>query len=193
MREEGSAVKRLVLFVFFPNAVWRELSAHPQPPWRLFNRIVLPFSVVIALAHHVGWTWFDSDWNAAYGYRNEHVFGAAALPLVWLSVLAGPPLMAAILAWLAPWCGGRRDFAAGFNVSTFGTLPLFVTGCFLFFMPMIVACLFAFVYSCWLYAQGARVLLGVPVDESAELLVGTLFVLCVLMSFGSLAVGLLAG
>jgi hypothetical protein len=185
-------MKRLVLFLLFPNAVWHHLRAHPQPPGRLFTTVLLPFSLLIALAHHVGWTWFDATWSADWGYGDEQLFGSAALAIVWLSVLAGPPLMAVILAWLAPWCGGRRDFGAGFSVATFGSLPVLIAACFLFFMPMIVACMVAFAYSCYLYMHGARVLLDVPLDESPELLVGTMFMLGAVMSFASLGVGLLA-
>jgi hypothetical protein len=186
-------MKRLLLFLFFPDAIWRDLRARPQPPLRLFASIVLPFSLLIALAHYVGWNWLDSDWSADWGYGQEHLFGSASLLVVWLAVAGGPPLMAAILAWLSPWCGGRRDFRAGFSVSTYGTLPLFIAGCFLFFMPMIVVCMVAFAYSCYLYMQGARILLGVPLDDSPDLLVGTMFMLCAVMSFAALGVGLVAG
>jgi ABC-type sulfate transport system permease component len=184
-------VKRLVLFFFFPEQVWRDLRAYPQSPLWLFATIVLPFSFVISLAHYVGWNWFGSDWSTQYGYGDEHLFGSAALLSVWLSVMAAPVLMAAIFSWLAPWCGGRRDFNGSFIVATYGTLPLFIAGCFLFLMPMIVLCLFAFAYSCYFYMQGARVVLGVPLDGSPDLLVGTMIMLGAVMSCAALGVGAL--
>jgi len=185
------AFRRMVLLMVWPDAVWRDLSVHPIAPRQLFLRVVVPFAIVIALAHQIGWTWLNASWSPDWGHGTQQLYGSASILVVLFSALAAPTVLAAQLARLAPMCGGRRDFVAAFNVAIFGTLPVFLAASTLFFMPMVVLCLPAFGYSCFLYAQGVRRLLGVSRDDGAELVVGALLALTMVMTVASLLLGAL--
>lgn len=175
----------------WPDAVWRDLSVHPIAPRLLVLRVVLPFAIVIALAHQVGWSWLNTSWSPRWGHGAQPLYGPASALVVLFSAIVAPIALSVLLAWMAPLCGGRRDFIAGFNVAIFGTLPVFLAASALFFMPMVVLCLPAFGYSCFLYAQGVSRLLGVTRDDGAQLVVGALLGLTLLMMFASLLLGLL--
>ena len=95
------------------------------------------------------------------------------------------------MAWLAPWCGGRRDWPCSLSVATWGTLPLLVAACGLFFMPMIVVCLFAAALCFRLHAIGVCVLLGVPAEDGADLVIGSWLVMGAGASFTGLLLELL--
>jgi hypothetical protein len=184
-------VRRLVLLLLWPRAVWADLVARPVPSRSLVWRVLLPFAVAIALAHQVGWSWLNSDWSPTYGWSNAPLWGRASVLVVFGFAFLGPIAFAAVIAWLAPWCGGRRDFAGGLSVATWGTLPLLVAACGLFFMPMIVLCLFAAALCFRLYAEGVCAVLGVPRDDGADLVVGSWLTMAALGSIAGLGLELI--
>jgi hypothetical protein len=184
-------MRRLVLLLFWPRAVWADVSARPVPPARLLFGVLLPLALAITLAHEVGWNWLNTDWSATYGWSPRPLFGAASGAVVFALAFGGPLALAAVFAWLAPWCGGRRDFAASLAVSTWGTLPLLVAACGVFFMPMIVLCLFALALCFRLYAQGVCTLLDVPPDDGPNLVIGSWMAMGAVTSFTGLGLRLL--
>jgi len=183
-------VRRFVLLLLRPGGVWADLSARPVPPARLVA-MLLGFALAIAAAHQVGWSWLNTHWSATYGWSPEPVFGAGSIAVVFAVAFGGPLAMAAVLAWLAPWCGGRRDWPASLSVAVWGTLPLLVAACGLFFMPMIVLCLLAAVACFRLYAQGVCALLGVPPEDGPELVIGAFFVMGAFASITGLGLDLI--
>jgi hypothetical protein len=184
-------MRRLLLLVVWPRAVWADMGAHPVPARRLLLGVLLPFAVAIAAAHAVGWHWLNTDWSPTYGWPATRAYGDASLAVVFGLALGGPLALAAVLAWLAPWCGGRRDWAASLAVATWGTLPMLVVACGLFFMPVVVLCLFAAALCFRLYAEGVCALLGVPREEGPELVIGAWLVMGALASFTGLGLELL--
>jgi hypothetical protein len=183
-------VRRFVLLLLWPRAVWADLSARPASPARLVL-MLLAFALAIAVAHQVGWRWLNTHWSATYGWSPEPLFGARSVAVVFVFAFGGPLAMAAVLAWLAPWCGGRRDWPASLSVAVWGALPLLVAACSLFFMPMIVLCLFAVVACFRLYAEGVCALLGVPPEDGPELVIGAFFAMGALASITGLGLDLL--
>jgi hypothetical protein len=184
-------MRRLVLLLFWPRAVWADLSARPPSAAWLLLGMLLPLAAGITLAHLVGWHLLNTDWSPTYGWSSQPVFGAATGWVVFGLALGGPLALAGVFAWLAPWCGGRRDFRASLAVATWGTLPLLVAACGVFFMPMIVVCLFAVVLCFRLYAQGVCTLLDVPADDGADLVIGSWLTMAAVTSFAGLGLGLL--
>ena len=142
-------MRRLLLLVFWPRAVWADLRARPVAPGRLLLGVLLPLALGITLA------------------------------------------LSAVFAWLAPWCGGRRDFDASLAVATWGTAPLLVAACGLFFMPMIVVCLLAAVLCFRLYAEGVCALLQVPPEDGPNLVIGSWLAMGALASFTGLGLRVL--
>ena len=184
-------MRRLVLLMVWPREVWADLRARPATSRRLVLGVLLPFAVAIAAAHQVGWTWLNTDWSPTYGWSADPLFGDASVAVVFGLAFGGPLVFAAVLAWLAPWCGGRRDWPASLAVSTWGTLPMMVAACGLFFMPMFIVCLFAAAWCFRLHAEGASALLDVPRDEGAELVIGAWLVMGAVGSVTGLGLELL--
>lgn len=166
-------MRRFVLMMFWPRAVWADLSAHPVPPSRLLLRILLPVAIGVALAHQIGWSWFNTDWSPSMGWSSQPPYGDASLLVVFALAFLGPLGLAVTFAWLAPWCNGRRDLRSSLSVAVWGMLPLMVAACGIFFMPMIVVCMGALVLCFRLCAEGACALLGVPPEDGPELVIGS--------------------
>lgn len=183
-------MRRLLLLLLWPRASWADLSARPASPRRLVG-MLLAFAIAIAVAHQVGWSWLNTDWSPTYGWSPTPLFGGASVLVIFAMAFFGPLALAAVFAWLAPWCGGRRDLRSSLAVSAWGTLPLLVAACGLFFMPMIVVCLLACAACFRLYAEGASALLGVPREDSPELVIGAWLAMCALGSLTGLGLDLL--
>lgn len=183
-------MRRFVLLLLWPRASWDDLRARPVPSGRLVA-MLFAFALAIAAAHQVGWSWLNTDWSPTYGWAREPMFGAASVWVIFAMAFFGPLAMAAVFAWLAPWCGGRRDLGSGLAVATWGTLPLLVAACGLFFMPMIVVCLFAFAACFRLYAEGVCAVLGVPREDGPELVIGTWLAMGALGSLTGLGLDLI--
>jgi hypothetical protein len=184
-------MRRLLLLVFWPRAVWADLRARPVAPGRLLLGVLLPLALGITLAHRVGAVWLNTEWSPTYGWPSQQLFGAATGWVIFGLALGGPLALAAVFAWLAPWCGGRRDFDASLAVATWGTAPLLVAACGLFFMPMIVVCLLAAVLCFRLYAEGVCALLQVPPEDGPNLVIGSWLAMGALASFTGLGLRVL--
>ena len=87
--------------------------------------------------------------------------------------------------------GSSREFNAALKVAVFGATPVWATGVFLFFMPVIILSMAAFVYSCVLYGIGAHIVLGVKECEQNEFTgIALLFAAMILAAIGMAAVAL---
>jgi len=182
-------MKRLVLVLFWPEAVWTLVRTRPRPVPTLMLGIALPFAIVIAIAVQVGISVLNSDWSADWGYNPDPIFGRATAAMAFVAAFAGPLLLAAMFALLAPLCGGRRDFEASVNLAVHGAIPLWLAGCTLFLMPGLVLCMFAVAHSFFLFAQGARILLGTDAEDSAQLVLGAVLCTWVIFLFMGIGVG----
>lgn len=165
-------MKRVLLMLFWPQAVWEHLRARPRSVPGLMLRIVLPFAVAIAIAVQVGISVLNAHWSPAWGYNPDPIFGRATAPMAFVVAFAGPLLLAAVFVLLAPLCGARRDFELSLNLAVHGTIPFWLAASLLFFMPALVLCMFAVAHSFFLLAQGARILLGMDADDSAQFVMG---------------------
>ena len=184
-------MRRLLLLVLWPRAVWADLGAHPTPARRLVLGMLLPLAAGIAAAHQIGWSWLNTDWSPQYGWSAHPLFGDASVAVVFALALGGPLALAGTIMWLAPWCGGRRDWARSLSVATWGSMPLLVTACGLFFMPMILVCLLAAALCFRLHAIGVCVLLGVPAEDGADLVIGSWLAMGAWSSFAGLLLELI--
>jgi hypothetical protein len=184
-------MRRLLLLMLWPRAVWADLRLHPTPVRRLVLGMLVPLAAGIAAAHQIGWSWLNTDWSPSYGWSSDPTYGHASLAVVFGLALCGPLALAATIAWLAPWCGGRRDWPGSLTVATWGTLPLLVAACGLFFMPMIVVCMFAAVLCFRLHAVGVSEVLGVPADDGPDLVIGSWLVMGAFASVAGLLLELL--
>lgn len=181
----------LLLFLVWPERIWTVLARGPRSPADLLLRVAVPFSLGIAAAVWIGQHWFDESWSAAWGYNPRPLFGEAVPVLAFVTSMSSPIILAALITWLAPWCGARRDFRSSLNVAVFAALPMWLASLSLVFLAGILLCLVAFVWTCVLLAQGTRVLLGSDRDDSAELVMGAMLGFTAVLTFGGILVAAL--
>jgi len=116
----------------------------------------------------IGATVFDQAWSPALGYR---VLPRGIYPVVlgaFLSSVAAVFMLAGIFSWIAPFFGPKPSFMPALKVAVFGSVPMWLASALLFLMPMIIAVMFAFFFSCYHYYLGVAKVLGVAADRAAE-------------------------
>lgn len=153
--------------------------------WLFLIPVVGGFAV--AVAAEVGVRVFDSEWNAVFGYSARPDLEGSRFRLLWAALALAPLVQGFVGASLLGFYSQRRRWRAALAVAVIGTVPLYVTGLAMVFLPGIVIVLGGFCVSVVWWATGARDLLGVPASESAEYVVAMLFVSsAVLMLFSTL-------
>ncbi len=165
-----------------PAAGWGALAASRISVSALFTRMILPASLVSALAVTLGTAVFNREWSPDFGYdtRAENALGVGAATLLLLVTYAF------VLAWVFTRMGrmyrSSDNFADAFKVVAYGTLPVWVVGACMFFMPMALVGMAAFVYTCLLYSIGAGAVLGVKEGETAEFVAISLLLATIIMT-----------
>ncbi len=165
-----------------PPSGGRAIAAQPDPPGRLFVHLILPGATVSALAATAGVAWFNRDWNADFGYSAPPQQALAIGLAVWLFSTLYPLLLAWVFARCAALYRGGGNYAAALALAAHGTVPVWIAGACLFFMPAVLLGMPAFLYACLLYSNGASTLLGVREDDTAQLVAVTLLLTAILMS-----------
>ena len=180
----------LLLFIY-PREEWRVIAREAPSPAHLLTHYIAPFSLAIALAVSLGVAVFNQSWDVDYGYRvaPERWFEIGVTTFAFSALMT--VLFAVVIVCLAPLYNTPRDFGKSLTVATLGTLPFWVTGVLLFFLPAIIPCMFAFAYSCYLYSAGLEEVLGVKPSMSHEYVaIAAVFLSLVLMLLGAAAAGL---
>ncbi len=177
---------RILMLLFRPDAAWSGIAGERVTLDGLLRMWILPFSLIAPVMLAIGVTVFDQAWNSALGYR---VLPRGIYPVVlttFLSSVAAVFMLAAIFSWIAPAFGPKPGFMPALKVAVFGSVPLWLASALLFLMPMIIAVLFAFLYSCYQYYIGVAKVLGIAADRAAEFVAISLLLLSLaLMLAGS--------
>lgn len=172
-----------------PDAAWDTIAGEQIDLVNLLRRWILPLSLIAPVGLTIGATFFDREWNAKLGYAvlPGQIFPAALTTFV-ASILA-VFMLAGVFSWIAPLFGTKRAFNAALKVAVFGAVPVWAAGALLFLMPMIIAVMIAFFYSCYLYYIGVVKILGVAEEQAAEFVaISMLF-----MSLGLMLTGAVGG
>lgn len=180
-------MRGLVLVLFWPDAVWRNLRAAPLPPGRLILRLVVPLSLASAFTLQIATSHFNVDVD-----RIEAPFGAATAPVLFATWLAAVLAMAAVFTLFAPECKGRRDFTRSLNLAFFGIAPAWFVSLGAPLLPAGALSPFALAWSGYLLLTGGRILLDVGDEESAEFLLGSGAAMVAATGVWGLVLGLLA-
>lgn len=177
----------MLLLLKDPAAGWGAVAARRISVSALFTRMILPASLLSALAATLGTAVFNREWDVNFGYdtRAENAFAVGAATLLLLVSYTF------VLAWVFTHMGkvyrSSGSYADALKVVAFGTLPVWVVGAFMFFMPMALVGMAAFVYTCLLYSIGAGVVLGVKEGETAEFVAISLLVATIIMTVFGMA------
>lgn len=170
-----------------PHATWPLIAAAKVPTRDLLLHTILPFASVTATAVTLGVLAFNRDWNFDFGYNiapeRAWSIGGATLMFVVLAVC----VLALVFQQLGRMYASSRDFNAALKVAAFGSVPVWCTGPFMFFMPVILIGMVAFVYSCVLYGIGAQAVLGVKAGDANEFIGIALLLASVLLAIAGMA------
>ena len=178
---------QMLLVLTNPSAGWGVVAASRASIGALMIRMILPAAMVAALAATIGTAVFNREWSVNFGYdtRAENAFDVGAATLLLLVSYS------LVLAWVFARMGklyqSSSNYADALKVVAFGTLPVWVVGAFMFFMPMALVGMAAFVYTCLLYSIGAGVVLGVKEAETAEFVAISLLVATIIMTVFGMA------
>lgn len=173
--------------MFDPRATWPLVGAAALNTRDLLLHYILPFASITATAVTLGVLAFNRDWNFDFGYnialeRAWHIGGATLL-----FVVLAMCVLAFVFQQLGRMYASSLDFNAALKVVAFGSMPLWCTGPFMFFMPVILIGMAAFVYSCVLYGIGAQAALGVKAGDANEFIGIALLFSSVILAFAGIA------
>jgi len=169
-----------------PVALWQRVARELARPPRALQRLALiallgafgPACAVYAGARWVS-AWTDGD----LGFLPMAEGRFDPFRATFVALLIAPALLTAMYLMLGRLFRLPHRPLAAFAVAVVGTLPVYAAGLTLVFPPAILVVVGAFMVSCFWWAVGARTLLGVSPDETAEFnaisIVGTV----VLMQF----------
>lgn len=153
----------------------------------LLWRLVLPGALASALAVTVGVLVFNRDWDADLGYDTHPGSVGTLGALVFLLSVAYAFVLAGAFTCVGRLYRSRCSYADAFKVVAYGTLPVWIAGALMFFMPMVLGGMAAFVYSCLLYSVAADLVLGVPERETTEFVAISLLLAGVVMTMIGMA------
>ena len=174
-----------------PRTGWEAVAASRCSITALFAKFIFPGSLLSALAVTLGVALFNREWSADFGYDappgKAFTIGLATLLLSIFYTF--------VLAWVFARMGAMyrscRDFGPALTLATFGSLPVWFAGVFMFFMPATLLGMLGFVYTCLLYSNGAATLLGVKENETPEFVAVSLLLATLIMTGAGMGIGAL--
>lgn len=181
--------------LFEPDRLWDafEQGSRGRGGFQLAQRVIA-MAVVgafgIALASEIGVRLFNTDWNYVAGYTTQRSRGFGPFFMLWAMALLLPIAQGLIAAALLPMYSRPRRWARGVAVAVMGSIPVYLAGLTLVFLPGILLVAFAFLISCAWWASGSRRLLGVQAGDSADFVAASLVGSSALIFFVSAAVPL---
>lgn len=146
---------------------------------------MLAGAAVSALAAYVGSRWLTTLWNFDFGFIPVFAGRIDPLRAMPFAMLAGPLLLAATFALMAPLFGRPRRPLAALAVAVIGMMPIYVVGAAMFFLPAVLLMVLAFIVGCFRWGRGVQRLLGVPAGEAAEFIAIALLATSVALQIAS--------
>lgn len=178
---------------FEPLSLWRRVEQRLAQPRRALGTLLLvallgAFGAASAVA--LGARWFSVLWDGDIGFVPFADGRIDPFRATFLGMLLAPLALMAMYLLLGRYYRLPSRPLAAFAVAVSGAIPVYVAGLTMVFMPAILLVISAFVRSCFWWATGARLLLGVAADDSAEFNAISIIGSILLMQFAG---GLLAG
>jgi hypothetical protein len=164
------------LNVFEPDGLWDAVSerlARPGVPgWLALIPVV--GALAVAIAAETGVRVFNTEWHAVFGYSARPDADGSRFRTLWVALALAPYLQGVVGALLLPMYGRIRRWRAAITVAIVGSVPLYIAGLTMVWLPGIILVLGAFFVSFVWWVIGARELLEVPHSEATEFVTVTL-------------------
>lgn len=159
-----------------PVQLWEWVADRRRRPGAVVALLVVAAlgGLIVATATEIGVRAFNTDWNYVAGYSPQPNRGWAPFVMLGFSAAALPLAQGLAGAWLLPLYGRPRDWVGGLAVGVVGSLPIYAVAPALIMLPGILLVCIAFLVSCAWWGSGARMLLGVPIGESADHVVASI-------------------
>ena len=176
-----ASLSRIKGILLAPQSEWDAVARDMPSASALLRSYLLPLSLLTPVATTIGMLFFDTRWNAEYGYsilRDRAPFIAMA---TYVFQIASVYLLAAVLYLLARTERRAPSFLVALQVAVFGSIPVQLSGVFLVIPFGVVVSLIAMMYAFYLYYLGAERLIGVRQADSA-MFIGVTMICMILLS-----------
>lgn len=130
--------------------------------------LALTGSLVVAVASEIGVRIFNTDWDSVLGYAVQLDRGWQPFVALWGGFTIATIVQGLIGAALLKIYSKPQRWLRGVAVAIVGSVPMYVTGVALVFLPGVLLFAIAFLISCGWWASGNRRLLGLSYGESPE-------------------------
>ncbi|MDR2734473.1 MAG: YIP1 family protein [Spirochaetota bacterium] len=149
---------RILGILFSPVKEWTKIANEERSAQRLFCIYVLPFLAITFACVIVG--------DALTKWRNVDI-GIAHGIVVLLFALVTLFAIVCITNFIAPKCGGRRDWNRSFALATYSMTPMWLAGV-LYSIPDYGALLYCIVslYGFYILCRGVRPMQSIPKDTT---------------------------
>ena len=130
--------------------------------------LALVGSLVVASASEIGIRVFNTSWDNSFGYALQPNRTWLSFFELWAGFTIATVVQGLIGAALLKIYSKPQRWLRGVAVAVVGSVPMYVAGATLVFLPGILLFAIAFLISCGWWASGNRRLLGLSYGESPE-------------------------
>ena len=175
------ALNRIKGIMLHPEAEWDAVARDMPGAAGLLRSILLPLALLAPIATIIGMFFFDTGWNADYGYSLLRDRAPVIAVATYAFEIASVYLLALVFHLLARTEGRTPGFLSSFQVAALGSIPLLLSGATLFIPFNVIFSMIAMLYSFYLYYLGAVRLIGIRPPD-ATMFVGVAMVCMLLLS-----------
>lgn len=174
-------LNRIKGIMLHPEAEW-DAVARDKPGFTVLLRsFLLPLALLAPISTIIGMLYFDTGWNAEYGYSLLRDRAPVIAVATYAFEIASVYLLALVFHVLARTEGRTPSLLSSFQVAALGSIPLLLSGATLFIPFNIIFSMIAMLYSFYLYYLGVVRLIGIRPPD-ATMFVGVAMICMLLLS-----------
>ena len=161
-----SLVDRVKNITLRPNAEWPVIAGEASSLGGLYSGYVAPLAAINPIALFIGLSIVGVSIPFVGTYRTPFFSGLSQAILSFVFALIGVLLMAALVNFLAPTFGGRRNFVAAVKLVAYSATPGFVAGVLSIFPPLAMLEILAAFWGLYLFFVGVPVVMQTSRDKA---------------------------
>ena len=184
-----SLVDRVKNITLRPNAEWPVIAGEASSLGGLYSGYVAPLAAINPIALFIGLSIVGVSIPFVGTYRTPFFSGLSQAILSFVFALVGVLLMAALVNFLAPTFGGRRNFLAAVKLVAYSATPGFVAGVLSIFPPLAMLEILAAFWGLYLFFVGVPVVMQTTRDKALPYTVVTMICAFVIGFVLSMVIG----